>query len=70
MDLFFTYIQKNVQISHVRRHNDVIIVDFAKTTDLQWNIGRNWVFRKKKILKIGILPDFLLIKEENEGSNI
>ena len=26
---------KNVQTSHVRRQNDVIIVDFAKTTDLQ-----------------------------------
>ena len=32
MGLIFPYIPKNVQTSH---HNDVIIVDFAKTTDLQ-----------------------------------
>ena len=49
---------------------DVIIVDFAQTTDLQWNIGRNWVFAKR-VLKIGMSPGFFfLIKEENEVSNL
>ena len=70
MGLFFPNIPNKVQTTYVWRHNDVIIVDFAQTTDLQWNIGRNWVFRQKNVPKIGISPGFLLIKEENEVSNI
>ena len=42
---------KKVQTSHVHgfvwRHNDVIIVDFAQSTNLQWNIGQIWIFCQK-----------------------
>ena len=49
MGLFFSYIPKKVQTYNVWRHNDVIIVDFAQIADLQWGIGQNLIFRKKKI---------------------
>ena len=39
---------------------DVIIVDFPQIADLQWSIGQNWVFRQKKVLKIGISLVFFL----------
>ena len=70
MGLFFPYIPKEkVQTSHVWHPNDVIIVDFVQTTDWQWNIGRNWVFRQKSS-KDRNFTGLLLVKEENEVSNI
>ena len=41
----------------------------SKIADLQWNIVQNWIIRQKIIIS-RISPDFLLIKEGNDVSNI
>ena len=69
MSLCFSYIPKNVQISRVGRHNDIIIAEFAQFCNFQWHIGQNWIFCQKSS-KYRNFFGFLLIKEGNDVSNI
>ena len=71
MGLFFPYIPKQVQKKSMydvtmMSYSPGLIIDFAQTTDLPWNIGWN----RQKSSKDRNFTGFFAYKKGNEVSNI